>query len=81
MKEKNQAKVDFFTQLICTLLFGLIGISSFIASHELYLDEEVTLDLELPIFPFAYITAVGCSLLCLALFFKTMEALSRMLKP
>ena len=79
----NRAKAicDFLTQLMCTVLFGFIGWAAVLNAFEKLELSEVTMDLLLPIYPFAFVAAAGCCLTCLALLTRALEALNRLVNP
>ncbi|MBU2509950.1 TRAP transporter small permease [bacterium] len=81
LNKRLQALCDVITQLTCTILFGFIGWSSFLNAIEKWETSEVTMDLLLPLFPFAFIVSVGCVLTCITLLVKTLKALDRMVSP
>jgi len=67
---------DVLTQFGCSVLFFFVSLGTF--HHAVNMKEwgEMTMDLELPIFPFVFIAALGCLLLSLVLFFRFVEALN-----
>lgn len=68
---KTRNIADIFTQGLSTFVFGLMSISIF--NHAANMKEygEVTMDLNLPLFPFVYIASFGCILMTLVLLCKT----------
>ena len=74
---RAQAFVDMVTQFTCFLLFGLFTWSVLVYSAEMKASGEVSQDLWLPIYPFLYVVAAGCSLLSITLFIKFLIALMR----
>ena len=78
--ERIQGLVDTITQFACFLLSGLITWSSLVYSEEMRTSGEVSQDLWIPIFPFIYVVALGCSILALTLLIKFFIALMRLIK-
>ncbi len=78
--ERTQAVVDMVTQLVCFVLCGLITWSSLVHSARLKAAGEVSQDLWIPIYPFIYVVAAGCAVLCLTLLIKSLLALARLVK-
>jgi len=80
--EKGHIAVDFLTNrlspawqslitavnaAVATVLFALITWQSFIQGMNIMKRGEVTLTVQIPIYPFVFGVAVGCGLLCLVL--------------
>lgn len=74
-----QAVVDTLTQGACFILFGFITTATFRHAGAMRAFGEVTLDLGIPIFPFAYVVSFGCALLTLVLLAKALMALGEVL--
>lgn len=74
---KFRAICDFLTQLACTVLFAFIGWSSILNGFEKWETSELTMDLLIPLYPFAFIASIGCCLLCIVLLMKTIIAFDR----
>jgi len=69
-----QAAVNTVNNLLSIALFGLIARQCLLYAADLRQSGEVTLTLQMPIFPFVYGISIGCTLLCLVLasdFFKS----------
>jgi len=62
---------DIFTQTLCTLLFALMSTSIFHHAANMKSSGEVTMDLGLPMYPFVYVAFLGCIVMTMVLFFKT----------
>jgi TRAP-type C4-dicarboxylate transport system permease small subunit len=71
---------DFLTQLLGMVLFGCIGWAALLNGFEKRATGEVTMDLLIPIYPFAFAAAAGCCLISLSLLVKTLKALQRMVQ-
>jgi TRAP-type C4-dicarboxylate transport system permease small subunit len=64
---RAQIIVDAFGNLVSTLFFGLIAWQSLVYALDLYRSGEVSLTLQMPLHPFVYGIAAGCSLLSFVL--------------
>jgi len=80
LKPKKQAIMLVITQGLCAILFACVSWSSLFHAIEKQEMGEVTMDLLIPLYPFAYITALGCFLLCLVLIIKTIIAIDKVFK-
>jgi TRAP-type transport system small permease protein len=79
--ERTKGVVDFLTQFLCAILFGFVGWASVLNGFEKLESNELTMDLLLPLYPFAFIASVGCCLICVVLFIKTLLALDKVVNP
>jgi TRAP-type C4-dicarboxylate transport system permease small subunit len=81
LKPPTRILLDVITQLVASLLFAFMTVS--VLRHALSMQRvgEVTQDLWIPKYPFLYLTAFGCAVLSIALFFRFLEFLSERLKP
>ena len=70
-----QACNDFFS----SALFAMIAWQSTVYASHLSQSGEVSLTLQLPLYPFVYGIAVGCALLCLYLVSTLIRSVKRML--
>ncbi len=70
---------DFITQALCMTLFVFIGWSSVLNGLEKLESTEVSMDLLMPLFPFAFIASVGCCLIAVVLLIKTLLALDKVI--
>lgn len=77
--KRTQNLVDFLTQLMCTILFGFMGWATILNGFEKMEYNELTMDLLIPLYPFAFVASAGCCLICVVLFMKTLLALDRMM--
>lgn len=71
MGPKARAFADVFTQAICTIIFGLMSFSIFRHSINMKGYGEVTMDLNIPLYPFVFIACFGCIVMTLVLLSKT----------
>lgn len=67
MPEKVQSVVAAGGELISTLLFGIITWQSTVYALDLRRTGEVSLTIEMPVYPFVLSIAIGCCLACLVL--------------
>ena len=74
-----QAGVQACNDFCGTFLFAMIAWQSAVYASNLKQSGEVSLTLQLPLYPFVYGIAVGCSLLCLYLVSTLVRSLKRML--
>lgn len=77
---KVRLMADFFTQGLCTVIFGLMSVSLFHHSANMKKYGEITMDLGIPLYPFVYLACFGCVLLTLVLFSKTITNLIKVVK-
>ena len=77
---KGQAFFDAVNELAGSAFFGLIAFAGMDAASEMKNSGEVSLTLELPIYPILYGIAAGCALLALILLRDFFESLKRMSK-
>ncbi|MCD4676403.1 MAG: TRAP transporter small permease [Desulfobacula sp.] len=68
---KVRAVADVFTQALCTIIFALMSVSIFNHAVNMKGYGEVTMDLNLPLYPFIFIACLGCMVMTLVLFSKT----------
>ena len=80
LNPRNRILLDVITQLLASLLFAFMTVS--VLRHAISIQRvgEVTQDLWIPKYPFLYLTALGCAVLSIALFFRFLEFLSERLK-
>ena len=72
-----QTCIDTLNDLISTCLFGLITWQSIVYASDLKQSGEVSLTIQMPIYPFVYGIALGCGLLCLVLLLDFVKSLKR----
>ena len=80
LSPRLQKICDLITQSLCTVLFALIAIGTFRHGMEMHECGEVSLDLEIPIYPFVYLASSGCALLAIVLLLKALAALREMIE-
>lgn len=68
---KAKLRADIFTQALSTIIFGLMSFSLFHHSANMKKYGEITMDLGIPLYPFVYLACLGCIVLTLVLFSKT----------
>jgi len=59
--------IEFFNTLICAILFGLIACYSFIYAVDLRRTGEVSMTLQIPVYPFVLGISLGCAMLSIVL--------------
>jgi len=74
LSPRMQAFFDILTQGAAFLIFSLMTAALFSQAHALKQAGEVTVDLNIPLYPFVYVAAFGCILLALVLLAKALEA-------
>ena len=76
LKTSTRTLLDIITQLLASLLFAFMTVS--VLRHALSMQRtgEVTQDLWIPKYPFLYLTALGCAVLSVALFFRFLQFLA-----
>lgn len=72
-----QTFIDTFNDLISTCLFALITWQSIVYASDLKQSGEVSLTIQMPIYPFVYGISLGCGLLCLILLLNFVKSLKR----
>ena len=65
-----QRIIEFANTLICTILFGFITWYSLYYALDLQRTGEVSMTLQIPVYPFVLGIAFGCALLCIILILK-----------
>jgi TRAP-type transport system small permease protein len=81
LKPPTRVLLDVITQLLASLLFAFMTVSVLMHAFSMQRTGEVTQDLWIPKYPFLYLTAVGCAVLSLALFFRFLQFLAERSKP
>lgn len=77
LSEKTVAYLESLTALLGLGLMGLITWRNLIRARELLEVHATSALLSLPLFPFYYLLALGCGLLCLVLLLQLIEALAK----
>ncbi|MBI9086906.1 MAG: TRAP transporter small permease [Desulfobacterales bacterium] len=62
-----QAAVDGLNDLVCTILFAMVTWQCIKYAADIRAFGEVSMTLQVPIYPFIYGIAIGCGMLCLVL--------------
>lgn len=76
-----QTVVDGVNALVCAGLFGLLARQSMRYAADLKSFGEVSMTLQMPIYPFVYGIAAGCWLLVLVLGVRVLKSLGQVLNP
>jgi TRAP-type C4-dicarboxylate transport system permease small subunit len=77
---KIQGYVDSITQILSTILFILMSTSIYHHAVSMKASGEITMDLGIPLYPFIYIAFLGCIVMSLVLFCKTIIIISKVFK-
>jgi TRAP-type C4-dicarboxylate transport system permease small subunit len=72
-----QIVIDGINSLLGTALFGLITWQSLLYASNLMHTGEVSLTLQMPIYPFVYGIAIGSGMLCVVLLIDFLQSLKR----
>ena len=72
-----QIVIDGINSLLGTALFGLITWQSMLYASNLMHTGEVSLTLQMPIYPFVYGIAIGSGMLCVVLLIDFLQSLKR----
>ncbi|MBW1866331.1 MAG: TRAP transporter small permease subunit [Deltaproteobacteria bacterium] len=75
-----QTLIDCINSIICALLFAVITWQSILYALDLKNSGEVSMTLQMPIHPFVFGIALGCGMLSLVLFFRSVELALKLLK-
>ncbi len=78
---KARLYADTLTQAICTLTFALMSTSIFHHAVGMKKYGEVTMDLNLSLYPYVYIASFGCIMMTLVLLFKTIINILKVVNP
>ena len=68
LRQKTQAVINSLVYIIFLVTFGILSWQLYIYAIEVMGKNWVTGTILLPIYPFAFIAAIGCTLLCLVVF-------------
>jgi len=77
LPRRVQIVIDGINSLLGAALFGLITWQSISYASNLMHTGEVSMTLQMPIFPFVYGISIGSGILCLVLFIEFSQSLSR----
>ncbi len=72
---KVQSFIAIANNLIGAALFGLIAWQSILYASDLKQSGEVSMTIQMPVYPFVYGIAFGCGLLCLLLLTESFKSL------
>jgi len=70
-----QSFIMFVNDLVGAALFGLIAWQSILYASDLKQSGEVSMTIQMPVYPFVYGIAFGCGLLCLVLLTESFKSL------
>ena len=73
--------MDGINALICAVFFGLVARQCLVYAADLKGFGEVSMTLQMPIYPFVYGLAAGCGLLTLVLAVRFLKDVAVALKP
>ena len=74
---RPQAALDALNAFICSVLFGLLTHQCLGYAADLRAAGEVSMTLQMPVYPFVYGLAAGCLLLSVVLAVQTLKRLTR----
>ena len=75
-----QDLVDCINSIICAFLFAVITWQSVVYALDLKNSGEVSMTLQMPIHPFVFGIALGCGMLSLVLFLRSVESTLKFIK-
>lgn len=77
LPKRVQIVIDGINSLLGAALFGLITWQSLLYAQNLMHTGEVSMTLQMPIFPFVYGISIGSGILCLVLLIEFSQSLNR----
>ncbi|MCJ7833659.1 MAG: TRAP transporter small permease [Deltaproteobacteria bacterium] len=77
LPERLQSAIESFNNLLGALFFGLISFQAVVYAIDIKRSGEVSLTIQMPIYPFIFGIAVGCGLLALLLMADLIKSLKR----
>ena len=77
--QKLQDVIDFFVKLLCLALFVALVWYMFVYAHHLQVKMETTGTARIPMYPFAYGTAIACIPVCLVYISLLIKCFKRMI--
>lgn len=77
LPRKSQLMIAAINDFLGSILFGIIAWQSIVYAIALKQNNEVSLTIQLPIYPFAAGIAIGCGLLCLVLLIQFFTSIKR----
>lgn len=80
MPKKTQSIIAAASELLSAILFGIIAWQSALYALDLRRTGEVSLTVEIPVYPFVLSIAIGCFLVCLVLAMDFYKSLKRTIK-
>ena len=81
LSPRAQTVIDGVNALVCAVLFGLLARQSMRYAADLQSFGEVSMTLQMPVYPFVYGIAAGCWLLVVVLAVRVLKNLALALKP
>ncbi|MBN2687197.1 MAG: TRAP transporter small permease [Deltaproteobacteria bacterium] len=81
LPRKSQLTISAVNDLMGSILFGIIAWQSIAYAIDLKQSHEVSLTIQIPIYPFALGIAIGCGLLCLVLLAELITSIKRITVP
>lgn len=75
-----QDLIDCINSIICAFLFAVITWQSVVYALDLKNSGEVSMTLQMPIHPFVFGIALGCGMLSLVLFVRSVESTLKFIK-
>jgi len=79
LSKRAQIFISAINEFLCFLFFGLLTWQSISLAFDLKQSGEVSLTLQMPIYPYVFGIAVGCGLLFLVLFNNFIKSVSRVI--
>ena len=80
LPKRVQIVIDGINSLLGAALFGLITWQSLLYAQNLMHTGEVSMTLQMPIYPFVYGIAIGSGMLCLVLLIEFLQSLKRIVR-
>ena len=80
LPKRVQIVIDGINSLLGAALFGLITWQSLLYAQNLMHTGEVSMTLQMPIYPFVYGIAIGSMILCLVLLTELLQSLKRIIQ-
>ena len=80
LPRRIQALVDALINVICLVFFGIVVWRLFVYGHYIQIGREVTMTAHIPLFPFAYASAVAIIPFCLVFLQQFLSSLLSVVK-
>lgn len=80
LPKRTQIIIDGINSLLGTTLFGVITWQSILYASNLMRTGEVSMTLQMPIYPFVYGIAIGSGMLCLVLLIEFLQSIKRIVR-